>query len=282
MIVKNTYGVSVAFAENHPYRFIPQSEFTGSAIQRKKKPKKSTPKKNDEKDKNKVKKLRSMSQRTKQKIRKKITCFARTQKRLSFVTLTFLNEVSDEQAVNTLRKFIDNVKKRSIDFQYIWVVERQTKNTVFKGNPHFHLITNKHWRIKKWWNYWITLQQKNGIIPREKGYKPSSAFDVKQVNSNELKKITSYLTKYITKNNAKFNCQVWNCSKKVSQLYTDFYTTESFLENFEKLNSIKKTFELKDQSDRPFLNIKIIEVNRQTLPLYKRLDDKNINTINNK
>jgi len=71
----------------------------------------------------------------------------------SFVTLTFLNKVSDEQAVNILRKFIDNVKKRSIDFQYIWIVERQTKNNEFKGNPHFHMITNKYWKINKWWNY---------------------------------------------------------------------------------------------------------------------------------
>ncbi len=122
-----------------------------------------------------------MSRRSKQKIRKKITCFSRTQKRLSFVTLTFLNKISDEIAVNILRKFIDNVKKRSEDFQYIWVVERQTKNDEFKGNPHFHMITNKYWKIEKWWNYWLTLQQKNGVTPREKGFKPSSAFDVKRI-----------------------------------------------------------------------------------------------------
>ena len=36
MIVKNTYGISVAFATNHPYGVMPKSEFSGSALQRKK------------------------------------------------------------------------------------------------------------------------------------------------------------------------------------------------------------------------------------------------------
>lgn len=280
MIIKNTYGISVAFAENHPYGVTPKSEFTGSALQRKRqiaKPKSDATVKPPI---DKLKKPRLMSRRTKQKIRKKITCFARTQKRLSFITLTFLNKVSDEQAVILLRKFIDNVKKRSSDFQYIWVVERQTKNNEFKGNPHFHMITNKHWKIDKWWNYWIELQLKNGIKPRNKDYKPSSAFDVKRINSNEIKKITSYLTKYITKNNAKFNCQVWNCSKKVSQLYTDFYTNTEFTDQFKRLNAVTKEIIDKDPKN-PVINIKMIDLNRQTLPLYKRLDNINNNVINN-
>ena len=33
------------------------------------------------------------------------------------------------------------------------------------------------------------------------------------------------MTKYITKNDAKFKCQVWNCPKRYSELYTDFYIT---------------------------------------------------------
>ncbi len=78
-----------------------------------------------------------------------------------------------------------------------------------------------------------------------------------------------------TKNNAKFKCQVWNCSKRVSKLYTDFYTTTEFTDNFTRLNAVLKEFVVKDNIDRPFLNIKMIDLNRQTLPLYKRLDDKN-------
>lgn len=274
MLVKNTYGVSVAFSTSK-YRKIPKSEFTGSAIQRKKQDKEAVKiKEAKEPKKDKEIKPRSLSKRSKQKIRKKITCFSRTQKRLSFVTLTFLNSVSDENAVNILRKFIDNVKKRSEDFQYIWVVERQNKNDEFKGNPHFHMITNKYWKIEKWWNYWLTLQQKNGILPRDKDFKPSSAFDVKQLNAKNIKRITSYVTKYVTKNNDKFKCQIWNCSKKVSELYTDFYTSTEFTDQFKRLNAITKEI-LDTNRESPVINVKMIDLNRQTLPLYKRLDDKN-------
>jgi hypothetical protein len=66
------------------------------------------------------------------------------------------------------------------------------------------------------------LQAKNKIIPRDENYNPSSAFDVKHINSNNIKGVVNYLTKYITKNKGQFECQVWNCSKKISRLYTDF------------------------------------------------------------
>lgn len=275
MLVKNTYGTSVAFSTRQ-FGVVPKDEFTGSALQRKKPDPESKPKKKKvvSTEKKEIK-LRTLSRRSKQKIRKKITCFARCYKRLSFVTLTFLNKVSDEEAVNILRKFLDNAKKRSKDFEYVWIAERQTKNDAFKGNVHFHMITNKYWKVEKWWNYWIELQMKNGIKPRKKDFKPSSAFDVKQLNSSNIRSIASYVTKYVTKNDAKFNCQVWNCSKRVSELYTDFYTTTEFTDQFKRLNAVLKEFEVKDHIERPFLNVKMIDLNRKTLPLYKRLDDKN-------
>ena len=74
----------------------------------------------------------------------------------------------------------------------------------------------------------------------KKDFKPSSAFDVKQLNTNEIRRISSYVTKYITKNNDKFKCQVWNCSRKVSELYTDFYTSKEFTDQFIKLNAVTK------------------------------------------
>ena len=277
MIVKNTYGTSVAFSTRQ-FGVVPKDEFSGSALQRKKTdPDKKPEKKKIVSTEKKEIKLRTLSRRSKQKIRKKITCFARCYKRLSFVTLTFLNKVTDEEAVNILRKFLDNAKKRSKDFEYVWVAERQTKNDAFKGNVHFHMITNKYWKVEKWWNYWIELQLKNGIKPRKKDFKPSSAFDVKQLNSSNIRSIASYVTKYVTKNDAKFKCQVWNCSKRVSELYTDFYTTTEFTDQFTRLNAVLKEFEVKDHIERPFLKIKMIDLNRKTLPLYRRLDEKNRN-----
>jgi len=60
-----------------------------------------------------------------------------------------------------------------------------------------------------------------------------------------------------------------------SELYTDFYTTTEFTDQFKRLNAVLKEFEVKDHIEHPFLKIKMIDLNRKTLPLYKRLDDKN-------
>jgi hypothetical protein len=94
---------------------------------------------------------------------------------------------------------------------------------------------------------------------------------VKQLHSNNIRSIASY----VTKNDAKFECQVWNCSKRISELYTDFYTTTEFVDNFKRLNAVLKEFEVTDHIERPFLNIKMIDLNRTTLKLYERLDRKN-------
>lgn len=83
----------------------------------------------------------------------------------------------------------------------------------------------------------------------------------------------------MTKNNDKLKCQVWNFSRKVSELYTDFCTSSEFTGQFKRLNAVLKEMEIKD-NNRPYLNIKIIDLNRNTLKLYKRLDDKNQKTIN--
>lgn len=218
MLVKNTFGCSAVlgtFQQRKTY----YSKFTGSSLERKKSVIKEAKSKTEIKlPKNPVKKERQMSPRTKSKIRQKLFALAQLQKRLTFVALTFVNEVKDEDAIVMLRKFLDNIKKRSKDFQYLWVAERQTANKIFPDNIHFHLITNKYWDIQKTWKYWIDLQASHGIKPRDDKFKASSAFDVKNISTKNHRQLGMYLTKYVTKNTAKFNCQVWNCSKKISAL----------------------------------------------------------------
>lgn len=53
-----------------------------------------------------------------------------------------------------------------------------------------------------------------------------------------------------------------------------FYTSTDFTDQFKRLNSVLKDFEVKDHLESPFLNVKIIDLIRTTLPLYKRLDKK--------
>ena len=61
----------------------------------------------------------------------------------------------------------------------------------------------------------------------------------------------------------------------MSELYTDFYTTTEFTDQFKRLNAITK--EMLDKEPKSLvIDVKMIDLNKHTLPLYKRLDDKNI------
>lgn len=286
-LVKNTYGVS-AVIDPKVTNLKWMDTLGGSSLNRKKTPKKfkdeiekllSKPLNDGEP---KLAKLRTMSQRTKSKIRKKLIAFARVHKNLSFLTLTFVNQVEDKLAVKILHKFLDNCVKRSKDFQYLWVAERQTNNAIFKDNIHFHIVNNKFWKIDQWWQYWIDLQKKFGVLPRDESFKPSSAFNVKHVNSNNIKGIINYLTAYVTKNSSEFDCQVWNCSKKISRLYTDFYSGMEFIHEFERLEAAGQLGGEIKKFKQEFCNINIIPLNRTTINFYSKIDNKNKQNWNNK
>ncbi|OLY94409.1 hypothetical protein SAMN05444008_1018 [Cnuella takakiae] len=283
LVSKNTFGVSCVVVAPQTVHADKIGGFGGSSLERKTYPKKvkslveellekpllSTP------EEKKAPKLRTMSPRTKSKIRKKIISFARINKRLSFLTLTFCNAVEDQKAVKVLGDFLENAGKRMDDFQYLWVAEKQTENKVFKDNIHFHLITNKMWKIKKWWPYWLELQKRHGIVPREEGYKPTSAFNVKAVQTGNIRGLVKYLTSYVTKNEGQFGCQVWNCSKKISHLYTEFYSGMEFIHQLRSLEAqgllggAIKTF------SKEWCNVHLIPLNRTTSPFYNKIDQKN-------
>jgi hypothetical protein len=280
-VVKNTYGMSSVLSP-----VVANTEkiggFGGSSLERKVYVKREKSyieellkKPLDEDVQERKIKLRSMSKRTKAKIRRKLIAFARINDKLSFLTLTFCNEVEDQKAVKILATFLKNASKTDKKFQYIWVAEKQSENKIFKNNIHFHLITNKYWKIKRWWNYWLELQAKHSITPRDENYKPSSAFDVKQVRGNNIKGIVNYLTKYVTKNASQFSCQVWNCSKKISELYTEFYSGINFIRQLERLEASGQLGgEIKSFS-KQWCNVHLIPLNRTTLSLYDKIDEVN-------
>lgn len=283
MISKNTYGISYVI---NPRLTTPDmmNKMGGSSLERKKKPKKEKlidPIKEllkkplaDEK-KSATPKLRSMSQRTRSKIRVKLISFARLNKNLTFLTLTFVNKVKDEVAIKVLRAFLDNAKKRLPGFEYLWVAERQTKNEIFKDNIHFHLITNKFWKIEKWWPYWLDLQAKFGILPRDESYRPGSALNVRKVETSNIKQLSNYLTKYVTKNESQFACQVWNCSKGISRLYTSFYSGIGFINDLERLDKADQLGGKLTVYKKEYCNICIIPLNRITTNFYNKIDEKN-------
>jgi hypothetical protein len=157
--------------------------------------------------------------------------------------------------------------------QYLWVAERQTKNVIFENNIHFHLISNKYWKIDKHWKYWIDVQKKNNICVRQVDFKPASAFDVIGITSRNSKGILSYITKYITKNNSQFRFQPWNCSKKISQLYTSYYSDFGIIKQLEKLEkdgSIKTKMYKED-----YCNIILYPYNKITNHFCDKVHEKN-------
>lgn len=275
MLLKNSYGCTVI---PNPKFVNPEflGQYRGSSLDRQgtTNQKQTKPKKESKEDKtSKKERIRSLSPRTKTKIKKKLFSFFGQYKKLTFLTLTFVNNVQDKLAVKILGKFLENIKKADTDFEYLWVAERQTKNEVFKDNIHFHLITNKFWNIEKYWKYWTDLQTKHGITPRNENYKASSSFDVKSITAKNAKGISIYLTKYVTKNKSEFTCQPWNCSKKVSMLYTDFYTGFSFLTTLEKLEKQKEIEIKRVQED--YCNLLYYPINRTTMRFYDGLHMKN-------
>lgn len=279
LVVKNTYGVSISYHQRINIEAL--EKFGGSSIGRKKYYQKEKTK--EEELKALKKKLeskretivRSMSQRTKSKIRTKIIAFAQVHKKLTFLTLTFVNKVEDKQAVKVLKTFLDNATKRFTDFQYLWVAEKQTNNETFKDNIHFHIITNKYWTLDKWWNYWLSIQAKHNILPREEHFKPGSAFNVRQIKASNTKSIGTYLTKYVTKNASKFDCQVWNCSKKISRLYTCFYSGMESIRKFERLEEAGLLDGKIRTYHQDYCDINVIPINALVMKMYEPIDNKN-------
>ena len=114
----------------------------------------------------------------------------------------------------------------------------------------------------------MKLQKKNGIISSDENFKAASSFDIKGMVTKEIKSVNAYLTKYVTKNNCLFNCQVWNCSKKISALYTDFYSDYNFLERLNSIEGIK----IKEVSC-DFCNLHFIPLSEQTMSYFEPLKE---------
>lgn len=85
-----------------------------------------------------------------------------------------------------------------------------------------------------------------------------------------------YLTKYVTKNNAEFDCQVWNCTQGISELYTAFYTGMGFLDELYRL----KGDEIKEVP-MEYCMLHLIPIDKTTNRFYDRLQLKNNERFDN-
>lgn len=112
-----------------------------------------------------------LSVRSKAKIRAKITEFfaycRRAKKQCTFLTLTFICDVSDGTAIKILNKFLTSVRQEVGDgFQYIRVAERQEN-----GNIHFHLILDRPINIIRFNSLWVLSQYNAGLVGYSKKFR---------------------------------------------------------------------------------------------------------------
>jgi hypothetical protein len=277
-VVKNSFGVSYAL---HPkiMGLDKLGTFGGSSLNRKKaKPltsKKNRKERAEEATEERKKRENRLSPRSRMKIRAKIHAFTGVVPHLVFVTLTFQNKVEDRQGMKVLKTFLNNVRKRKPEFEYLFVAEKQGRNKKFKGNLHFHLVTNVYWDIKRWWQYWVEVQEKHGILREEGIGMASSAFDVKKIKSSETRKIGGYIAGYLSKSEDTFDCRVWHCSKRISRLYTAFYSGPGFLENLRRLEEQDLLGGKVTTISKEFCSILFYPLNRVTTRFYDKLHEEN-------
>jgi hypothetical protein len=130
-------------------------------------------------------------------------------------------------------------------------------------------------KLDKWWQYWIDVQAKFGIVPRKENARPGSAFYIRSVQTSNVKKLVNYLTKYLTKEESKFECQVWNCLKKISRLYTCFYSGINFINHLRNLEETNQLGGKLKTYQKEYCNLCIVPLNRITVNLYSKIDEKN-------
>lgn len=183
---------------------------------------------------------KKMSSRTAQKIRQKITAMYECGLAKTFVTLTFVNKVTDPVAVRCLAKLLKLWRDQWGKFSFLWVAERQNENKKYPGNIHFHLILDREVDIKKENARWVRLQYNSGIVyhvdkagmsfildPINMSNQVISQyvnpFDIVRIRSSQ--NLKSYLAGYVTKSIGDvFHSRVWHCSRLVSQLATEVLT----------------------------------------------------------
>lgn len=139
--------------------------------------------------------------------------------KINFITLTLpvtSHKISDHYfKANMMRKFIDNCRYKYGLKNYVWKVEAQ-KN----GNIHAHFTTDTFIHYRDLLKTWNKILEKEGLIDEfEKLHKhrnPNSV-DVKSVKS--IKKIASYMAKYMTKNDdtkREIKGRLWGCNYLLS------------------------------------------------------------------
>ena len=181
------------------------------------------------------------------KIRNKILNFFNlnaSKKFCAFYSISFPKGFPDALGYKIFNTWLTRCRKDANLRSYLWVAERQKNNTL-----HFHLITNNFMRISivngymkeciRTQNNKENLGISKYIIDNYNGVDVDNIWESKKnrkapkrLNKTEAtRKISMYLTKYVTKNETKSDRLPWHCSRDISALFISInYTDVSMLE----------------------------------------------------
>lgn len=179
-----------------------------------------------------------------QTIRNNIVRYAETNSTYfnSFITLTYAENVSDEDNAKYIKNFFDKLRKKHKDLRYIWVIERQ-KN----GRIHIHFLSSleflmcnskgrksdKHKEIEKEFSkFWAYKGQILGFV------------DIRSIKtSDDKRRVIKYLAKYVSKDldgtKIDADLHLWGYSRKtldkpIIEKYEACISLEQLLKDFGK------------------------------------------------
>ncbi|PAW94087.1 hypothetical protein CKK33_11505 [Mucilaginibacter sp. MD40] len=205
---------------------------------------------------------KSMSQRTKTKIRQKLTAWANTQRpkhqqlKFVFITLTLTSKQigTDKDYSRMLNTFFTYLRKYYGFKNYFYVNEKQEN-----GNLHSHIVYDRFLPAQRINYIWCKILQQNGYtFNGQKEFKAgkggANPVDVTQIFSTD--RVGSYVTKYVTKNHTEMDCAIWNCSNTISRLFTSvkFHKKDVFYTLF---HTFRNTFNVK-LANRETLHINLL------------------------
>lgn len=171
----------------------------------------------------------------KTKIRNKILNFFslnKSKKFCAFYSISFPIGISDEIGYKLLNTWLTRCRKELGLRSYLWVAERQKNGTL-----HFHLITHNYMPIRKandfmkaaLYTQWEKglINCKEEIILNYNGCDVDNLYQSKKNRHNgkrlnkiqSQRKLSMYLTKYISKNDTKSERLPWHCSRDISALF---------------------------------------------------------------
>lgn len=214
-----------------------------------------------------------------------------------FLTLTFIQHVTDRLGCQILNKFLTVVRKECPGFEFLRVAEHQPENP--EHTIHFHILMNRKLPVRRYNALWVLQQYNSGLVGKSESGQlipidkikaryehdmthpfrkkdPDSIMAV--LNPLHVRKayginaLANYLAKYVTKQEKQdpFGCLTWHCSRKVSKLFTREVvgpSTFSYLLSFKNCRLDRSTGELcnPDLIAKQFYTM--VYVHNKSLPL---------------